>query len=96
MDNCGRAAGSGEGPKAASYSHSITLYADIRASVSPGGTRTVFARYAHTIQPATLDAMKAEFYNITQSPKYTRDALSQSVAYSSLNSAWNGINGWRT
>lgn len=72
------------------YKRSMAIHADRIAQA-----RAVLRRYGEQIQPVTFEAMQAAFYAITQGSKYTRDAISQSVAYSSLNRAWDGVNGWQ-
>ncbi len=50
--------------------------------------------YAEQIRPLTIEAMQDEFYSITNSEKYLQSMIHSSVAYSLLNSHWNGVGPW--
>lgn len=56
--------------------------------------RVAARKYGEQIRPQTLEAMQEVFYSITNSPKYLQSAIHTSVAYSTLNSCWDGIGPW--
>lgn len=51
----------------------------------------IMRKYGEQIRPLTLERMQEVFYLITNSVRYRGD----SVVRSSLNAAWDGIEGWR-
>ncbi|MDR5809294.1 hypothetical protein [Caballeronia sp. LZ019] len=61
--------------------------------IEPAGT--LLRQYGQQIRPATVEALRDEFYSITESDKYAFDPKAESVARSALSSAWAGLNGWQ-
>ncbi len=63
-------------------------------AVSIKCAKAALKQYGRQITPATVEAMRDKFYEIVRSPKYQVSVVSVSVSYTSLNRAWDGINGW--
>jgi hypothetical protein len=76
---------------------SVEKYAQQMLPYESGISRAnkAFASYALHFQPGTLAALQDEFYSITNCPRYSKDAISQSVARAYLTEAWHGIHGWQ-
>jgi hypothetical protein len=66
-----------------------------RHSIGINKANELIRKYGEQLTPPTLSTLQDEFYSITNSRKYSRNAKSQIIARSALNNAWSGIHGWR-
>jgi hypothetical protein len=57
--------------------------------------KTVIRNFGEQIAPRTLKNMQNVYYSFTNSLKYRANAITLSVATSSLNAGWHGIGEWR-
>lgn len=57
--------------------------------------KQIIRQFGEQIHPRTLENMQTVFYSVTNSKKYLASAIHCSVAYSCLESGWNGIGPWQ-
>jgi len=74
--------------------------AEYKAALAPYAARiaravAVLRSFAEQMQPATLEAMQAQYYAFTSDKRYLTSPAVTGTAIAYLNEAWNGVGPWR-